>query len=498
MSNGRTWFDSLPSDALAELVKKMEPRTEQPLQLFALSNPFRVVAPLAFRHLNVVIGGKLRCNPVNGELTVDEYADVDLVSNHALEACGPDSFTTIKIMAEKEATRHFPLFRHPDGKLGSFLTKFCRRGARSIVQRADKVIYDAGIALNQNERALSASARSRFDRFAECVSTFRQLKTLSYTGNNIRALNRVWHQLGTSLECIELVSVDEENDIEAGDASRWATCIELLHEHCRKLNSIRLWRPVEDDEEDSEERFVSFLTSYGSQLASDWISLSDVSASSCARIAKICCNLRCDAVCVVDSFDRLAALNQNVVSVTFWLDSKEDWSPIAVAMESARLVSALVVEPDDGFATDAGVPEEFVKNMFRPKLGTLDYLVIERFMSPHCLSYITASTSQLKEIHLSFTTLETVDLSRLVRARLFLEPVYIEEGTKVYHDDKTAIKIATNLVSMLASAQKMEEIEIQFFYRKVKQIFGDMLSSFRIKSNLHILISFSCNKFGRP
>ncbi len=145
--------------------------------------------------------------------------------------------------------------------------------------------------------------------------------------------------------------------------------------------------------------------------------MSDVSASSCARIAAMCCNLQCDVVCGVDSFDLLPALHNKVESVFFDLDSKEDWSALAMVMESIQLVSALSVEPDVGFATDACVPEEFVKNMFRPKLGSLDSVTISRFMAPHCLSHIAASTSQLKEIHLSFTTLKTVDLSRLVRAK---------------------------------------------------------------------------------
>ncbi len=69
----------------------------------------------------------------SGELTVNECAHVDLLSIHALEACGPDTFTSVKIMSKKEADRRFNIYRYPDGKLGSFLPKFCRRGVKVMV-----------------------------------------------------------------------------------------------------------------------------------------------------------------------------------------------------------------------------------------------------------------------------------------------------------------------------------------------------------------------------
>ncbi len=90
--------------------------------------------------------------------------------------------------------------------------------------------------------------RSRFDGFSGGVPTFLQLKTLTYTGDSLRALNRAWPHLGKSLERIELTSIHVEHNERSEDASSWATCIELLQLHCRKLTSIFLWNPFDDNE----------------------------------------------------------------------------------------------------------------------------------------------------------------------------------------------------------------------------------------------------------
>ena len=513
MTNHGTNFESLSDDVLAEVVRKADHGEESPLQLFAPSSPFRRASPIVFQHLNVVIRGTLTCDPKIGYLTVDEYADMDKPSIHALEACGLGSFKSIDIAAEveEEEYRDPTHCREPDGELGSFIAKFCRRGVKvivagipeeaaewawelmlevlnSVADRAGEVVFE-GPTGKEYAAALSALRRRRFDGFVESLSTFPQLKILSYTGPNIRSLNRAWRYLGKSLEQIEITSEKEDHNDDVHDASHWAACINQLQLHCRKLASIVLLCPLEDDAELSEERFVSFLTSYGDQLIAAWIDLDRLRSSSCRRIARKCRNLQAQVACGVKHFKRLAALNKRVHNVYFSLEVVQDWSPLSATMQSIQSVSALTIDPNGSYPADASVPKEFIRNMFSPKLSSLYYLDIARFMPLRCLSHITESTSRLEDIRLIFPTLENLDLILLVQANPLLKRAFIGEGTKVEHDEMIAVETATDLVSTLASAQKMETIEIRFFYRLDRSIVRDLLSPFRRKPKLKIRIS---------
>ncbi len=512
MTNHGTNFDSLSDDLLAEIVKRVEHDEESPRLLFGPLSPFGRASPLVFCRLFVVIGGKLRCYPEAGILFVDEYADKDILSIRALEACGLGTFQRVDIAAKEEGEGRDPVYcRQPDGNLGWFIAKFCQRGVQvtvadipqepaewawglmlevlnAVAERADEIIFN-GSREKEYGGALSALRRRRFDRFVELLSTLPELKILNCTGPYIQSLNRAWRYLGKSLVQVDIIATTEELDETADEGSVWSACMDQLQLHCRKLMSIHMYSPIMDDAEVSEERYVSFLTSYGDQLLTAWLDLSFLSSSSCERIAEMCGNLQAEVGCNVQNFGRLAALNKTAYSVYFSLEEIEDWSPLSEVMERIQSVTELTVDPGRYFSANASVPEEFIENMFTPTLGSLNTLLILHFMSPHCLSYITESTSNLVDIRLGFATLETVDMSQLVQANRFLKRALIREETEVRHDTRTAKKIASNLISTFASAPEMENIEIRFFYPLDRSIERNVLSPYRTKPKLNILFS---------
>ncbi len=511
MSKPHTSFDTLPEEVLARVVKKLKRREERPLQLFVPSSPFRRASPSVFNRLNVVIHGQLSCNTATGELYVGEFADMDVLTVHALEACGEGAFRTVSITIAK-GEKHPYLVRPTTGRLGAFLAKFCKSEAKIVLDDFPEftalwawklmleVTRSVGTRAGHVEFNVSRSAvqpRATWPGFTDyisCISTFPQLKSLSYNGDYCMALEIAWCRVGRTLQHVEITLTCDNDSVSVFDGWQWDTCIRALKKHCRQLSSIHLCCPLRDEPQLAEGTFVRFLTSYGDQLVSARLHLHHLSLRSCTHIAKKCNNLRSVVVCGIESVDRLAVLHDRVDTVFFDLVPNENWPPLSVVMPNMSFVSKLTVNPVTQFPSDAYVPEEFIKHMFSPKLMLVNSLTILSYMDPHCLSYIASSASQLKQIQLHFESLDHVDLGPLVRANPHLKRAHIEEYMPIYHGRRVAKRIATGLITALATAQEMTWIKIEFFLRVPENIFHELLSSLRTRTNLSVDITFTVNK----
>ena len=219
---------------------------------------------------------------------------------------------------------------------------------------------------------------------AHCTS----LNSLTFTGYSLIKFSDLFLSVGDTLLEINICLI-------YGDENNWETIVPILGRDCRSLTQIILDDPLGDAMPITEGEYVSFLTSYGSQLES--ANTLSLSTEGCRRVANACPNLSVTTLETGLNYERLVALNTRLH--TLWLEiayqeGESKWFGMKYAMEHCTNLTYLTVETngENGKIYDEWMPEMFAIPMC--KLEEL-HIVGTLCVDARNLSIIAKATTQL-------------------------------------------------------------------------------------------------------
>ena len=495
MEQGRTFFDTLPEDALRKIVYFFESYRREDIDfslLFSDDSVFRTTLSSVFTKaefstsdFDFDVGERMLL------LSEPKLADVGSVESQCLKICGP-SIETVKFYLNGNCDQHFKEF--PVEKLiehcpGIKALEFEGYGSVSprILSYYNQLIRAVGPRL----RILRVDCSS-----VECLDLSQccALEELHYFRGKMSVLAPNWRAVGQTLRKLS-IGLQEA-------CTTWPDELKLIGEHAKNLQYIDfLPQEVEEDVlNTSVDRYAQFLASYGENLIYASTRPLECHLDQLKAVVKACPSFEFQhyTTCDTPGCREVAALGSRLkeLIIDLPLNLEMDFDSFRLVMkEPLSLRKLLVIIGDSG----SQFAEDVVLTSFSSSRHALEEVkLIGMLFSQQTIQSIASHTSNLKVIDIVVSNGLSVETACAFRTivtsnpqlkHLILGEDYGENNELTIREIETDVEIVEQFAYCVSGCRNLSRIFLNL------SMGGRRLKTTELSSDLRDRILVVCRRF---